>query len=194
MAFLIVVVTLLAITAFVAVGMYNGLVVARNRYKNAFAQIKVQLKRRHDLVPNLIEVAKKYMAHERETLEAVIQARNAAHAASEAAEAAPGDVQVMSVLAGAEKLLKRSMGQFFALAESYPDLKANTTMNGLMEELTATENKIAFVRQAYNDSVMMYNTKCEVFPTNLIASNFGFVEAALLDIEEEVAEVVKVQF
>lgn len=176
------------------ISQYNGLITLKNRYKNSFAQIKVQLKRRHDLIPNLIETAKKYMDHERGTLEAVIEARNAAQKATENAEQKPGDSESMSLLAGAEKLLNKSMGNFFALAENYPDLKANTTMNGLMEELTSTENKIAFARQAYNDSVMTYNTKCQVFPTNVVAGTFNFTEAALLDIEDTEAEAVKVDF
>lgn len=185
---------ILAILIFMVISIYNGLVTLKNRYENSFAQIKVQLKRRHDLIPNLVETAKKYMDHEKSTLEAVIEARNAAHKAADDAEANPGNAETMSLLAGAEKLLKQNMGQFFALAENYPDLKANTTMNGLMEELTATENKIAFARQAYNDAVMNYNTKCQVFPANTIAGAFNFKEAALLDIDETEAEAVKVKF
>lgn len=180
-----------------AVGIYNGLVMARNAYKNAFAQIDVQLTRRYDLIPNLVEIAKKYMAHERETLEAVIQARNAAVSGLGQAKGNPGDPAAMQQLSGAENQLSGALGRLFALSEAYPDLKANQTMMQLSEELTSTENKVAFARQAYNDSVMAYNNKREVFPSNILAGMFGFDAAALLEIpadRAEVREAPKVQF
>ena len=155
-------------------GAYNRLVALRNRFKNAYAQIDVQLKRRYDLIPNLVETAKGYIKHERGTLEAVIAARNAASAANVRAAQSPGDAAAMKELSGAETALTGTLGRLFALAEAYPDLKANTTMMGLMEELTSTENKVAFARQAYNDSVMAYNTQRETFPTNMIAGTFNF--------------------
>ena len=151
------------------VGAYNRLVALRNRFKNAYAQIDVQLKRRYDLIPNLVETAKGYIKHERGTLEAVIAARNAASAANVRAAQNPGDAAAMKELSGAETALTGTLGRLFAVAEAYPDLKANTTMMTLMEELTSTENKVAFARQAYNDSVMAYNTQRETFPTNMIA-------------------------
>src|SRR5881397_825715 len=154
------------------IGGYNRLVALRNRYKNAFAQIDVQLKRRYDLIPNLVETVKGYIKHERGTLEAVIAARNAASAANVRAAQTPGEATAMKELSGAETALTGSLGRLFALAEAYPDLKANTTMMSLMEELTSTENKVAFARQAYNDAVMTYNTQRETFPTNMIAGPF----------------------
>jgi LemA protein len=175
----IVVVLLVAV-----MGGYNALVTLQNRFKNAFAQIDVQLKRRYDLIPNLVETAKGYMKHERETLEAVISARNAASSARAQAAQAPGDPSAMKQLAGAEAALTGTLGRLFALSEAYPDLKANQTMVRLMEELTSTENKVAFARQAYNDSVMAYNTKRELFPTNLIAGLFNFNPAELFRIEK----------
>jgi LemA protein len=178
-----------------AVMIYNGLVTARNAYKNAFAQIDVQLTRRHDLIPNLVETAKGYLKHERETLEAVISARNAAVTAQKAAAAKPGDPAAMQQLGAAEGLLGATVGRLFALSEAYPDLKANQNMMQVSEELTSTENKVAFARQAYNDSVMSYNNKREVFPSNLVAGPFGFQEAALLEIESpEMRKAVKVSF
>src|SRR5262252_7045406 len=156
------------------VSAYNHLVALRNRYKNAFAQIDVQLTRRYDLIPNLVETAKGYIKHERGTLEAVIAARNAASSANVKAAATPGDAAAMKELSGAETALTGTLGRLFALSEAYPDLKANTTMMSLMEELTSTENKVAFARQAYNDSVMSYNTVRESFPTNMIAGSFNF--------------------
>jgi len=167
------------------VGAYNRLVALRNRYKNAYAQIDVQLKRRYDLIPNLVETAKGYIKHERGTLEAVVTARNAAAAANVRAAQAPGDAAAMKELAGAEATLTGSLGRLFAVAEAYPDLKANTTMTALMEELTSTENKVAFARQAYNDAVMGYNTSRETFPTNLVAGPFNFTAAELFVIENE---------
>jgi LemA protein len=178
-----------------AVGIYNALVTLRNRYKNAYAQIDVQLKRRYDLIPNLVETAKGYLAHERGTLEAVITARNAAASANTRAAQNPGDVSAMKDLSGAESALGGVLGRLFALAEAYPDLKANTTMNALMEELTSTENKVSFARQAYNDSVMAYNTRREVFPSNIFAGMFNFAPAELfvIDIPEQ-REAPKVKF
>ena len=177
------------------VGAYNSLVSLRNRYKNAYSQIDVQLKRRYDLIPNLVETAKGYLAHERGTLEAVIAARNAAATANTRAAQNPGDASAMKELSSAESALGGVMGRLFALAEAYPDLKANTTMLSLMEELTSTENKVSFARQAYNDSVMAYNTRREVFPTNLIAGPFNFGPAELFVIEKpEQKEAPKVSF
>ncbi len=177
--FLVVVVVFIAWVA----SMYNKLVSLRNRFKNAFAQIDVQLKRRYDLIPNLVETAKGYMKHERETLEAVVNARNQAAAASKRAAENPGDPDSMKGLTGAETALTGTLGRMFALMESYPDLKANQNMAQLMEELTTTENKIAFSRQAYNDSVMVYNTRCSVFPSVIIANSMGFKQAELFEIE-----------
>jgi len=175
--------------------MYNRLVEFRNRYKNNFAQIDVQLKRRYDLIPNLVETAKGYMSHERETLEAVIQARNQAQSAESKAAADPTDASAIKALVGAETALTGAMGRFFALAEAYPDLKANQNMQSLMEELTSTENKVAFARQAYNDSVMGYNTQRERFPSNMIAGMFNFGEAEYFEIEDEQEkEAPKVSF
>jgi LemA protein len=168
-----------------AISAYNGLVALRNRFKNGFAQIDVQLKRRYDLIPNLVETSKAYLKHERETLEAVITARNAASSAASKAAADPGDASAMKSLVGAETALTGSLGRMFALAEAYPDLKANTTMNQLMEELTSTENKVSFARQAYNDGVMGYNTRRESFPANLIANSFGFDPAELFELTNE---------
>lgn len=165
------------------VAMYNGLVRARNGYKNGFAQIDVQLTRRHDLIPNLVETAKGYIKHERETLEAVIQARNSAIAAQGRASANPGDPNAMQDLSQSENMLTQTLGRLFALSEAYPDLKANQNMMQLSEELTSTENKVAFARQAYNDSVMQYNTAREVFPNSVVAGAFRFDAAQLLEIE-----------
>jgi LemA protein len=174
---------LAAIVVFV-IAAYNRLVALRNRFKNAFAQIDVQLKRRYELIPNLVETARGYMKHERETLEAVIQARNAASQAEQKAAADPSDASAMRGLMGAEQVLTGAMGRFFALSEAYPDLKANQNMAKLQEELSTTENRIAFARQAFNDSVMLYNTGRETFPTNLIAGLFGFTEAQHLLIDD----------
>jgi LemA protein len=186
---------LVIVVAIFAVSVYNGLVRARNGYKNAFAQIDVQLKRRHDLIPNLVETAKAYLKHERETLEAVTQARTSAVAAQTAAAANPGDPAAMQNLAGAENILTQALGRLFAVAEAYPDLKANQNMMQLSEELTSTENRVAFARQAYNDSVMAYNNKREVFPGSIVAGMFNFAPAALLEIEEPgQREAPKVQF
>jgi LemA protein len=164
-----------------AIGAFNRLVALRNRFKNAFAQIDVQLKRRHDLIPNLVETARGYMKHERETLEAVVQARSRADAARQVAAGQPGGAEAMKGLAGAESGLSGILGRFFALMEAYPDLKANQTMSQLMEELSTTENRVAFSRQAFNDAVTAYNISRESFPNNLIAARFGFTPAALLE-------------
>jgi LemA protein len=177
------------------VAIYNGLVTSRNGYKNAFSQIDVQLTRRHDLIPNLVEVAKGYIKHERETLEAVIQARNTAVSGLRAASANPGDPGAVQQLAGAENMLTGALGKLFALAEAYPDLKANTTMMQLSEELTSTENKVAFARQAYNDAVLGYNNKREVFPNNLVAGMFAFGPAQYLELDDPAKrEAPKVSF
>ncbi len=192
---LLIILAILAAFAFAAIGIYNGLVTARNGYKNAFAQIDVQLTRRHDLIPNLVETAKGYMKHERDTLEAVIQARNSAMSGLSAAKASPGDAAAMQQLAGAENALSQTLGRLFALSEAYPDLKANQNMMQLSEELTSTENKVAFARQAYNDAVMGYNNRREVFPNSIIAGMFNFQAAQLLEIEApEKRQPVKVSF
>ena len=198
MSSLLIFIVIVAALAFWAMGIYNGLVTARNAYKNAFAQIDVQLQRRFDLIPNLVEVAKKYMAHERETLEAVIAARSAAQSGLAAAKASPGDPAAMAQLAAAQGQLNAGLGRLLAVAEAYPDLKANQNMMQLTEELTSTENKVAFSRQAFNDSVMAYNNKREVLPNSVFAGMFGFQPATLLEIpadkQEQVREAPKVQF
>ena len=163
-----------------AIAIYNGLVTLRNRYKNAFSQIDVQLKRRYDLIPNLVEAVKGYMQHERGTLEAVVQARGSAVSAAQRAAAQPGDAAAMQGLAQAEGALGGALGRLLAVFEQYPDLKANQNVLGLQEELSSTENKIAFSRQAYNDSVMEYNTRRESFPDSIFAGLFGFAPAELL--------------
>lgn len=167
-----------------AAGIYNALVTLRNRFKNAFAQIDVQLKRRYDLIPNLVEVAKGYLKHERDTLEAVIKARNIALGAAQSAAANPADAGAMKSLVSAETGLASALSRLMVVAEQYPDLKANQTMMQLTEEMTSTENKIAFARQAYNDSVMVYNTSRETFPNVLFAGLFGFLAAELFKIED----------
>lgn len=177
------------------VGAYNNLVTLRNRFKNAFAQIDVQLKRRYDLIPNLVEIAKGYMGHERATLEAVIQARNQAVSAGKAAAQNPADSGAVRQLVGAENVLTGALGRLFALSEAYPDLKANQNMMQLTEELTSTENRISFARQAYNDAVTLYNTAREVFPTVLIANMFNFTSAVLFELTDEAQkEAAKVNF
>jgi len=188
---IVVIVVLVAIVA----GIYNKLVVLRNRFKNAFAQIDVQLKRRYDLIPNLVETAKGYMKHESETLENVIKARNQAAAAVEAAAGAPGDPGMMQKLAAAESALGGALGRLLVTVERYPDLKANETMAQLMEELTTTENKVSFSRQAYNDAATTYNNGRETFPNVIFAGMFGFNPAELFEIEEEAQrEAPKVEF
>jgi len=179
------------------IAIYNQLVALKNRFENAFAQIDVQLKRRYDLIPNLIEVAKKAMAHERETLEAVISARNEASALLKAASSNPGDAQAISQLANAEGALGSAMSRFSMVMEAYPDLKTNQNMMQLTEELTSTENKVAFARQAFNDSVMSYNTYRQSFPQTLFAAAFGHpIDAEMLEFadKEAIQEVPKVQF
>jgi LemA protein len=187
-------VIVIAVAAFI-IGVYNKLVTMRNRYKNAYAQIDVQLKRRYDLIPNLVETAKGYMAHERGTLEAVTAARNIAYAASKIAAANPGDSSAIKNLSSAETGLGGTLSRLMMVSEQYPDLKANQNMMQLTEELTSTENKISFARQAYNDSVMTYNTDREVFPSNLIAGMFNFSAAELFVVDKpEQKDAPKVSF
>jgi len=192
---LLILLAIVVVLGFMAVGIYNGLVTARNGYKNAFSQIDVQLQRRYDLIPNLVETAKTYMQHERQTLEAVTAARGAAMSGLAAAKGNPGDPAAMQQLAGGENQLTATLGRLFAVAESYPDLKANQNMMQLSEELASTENKIAFARQAYNDGVMFYNNKREVFPSSLVANTFNFAPATPWEVESaEVRKAVKVSF
>jgi LemA protein len=192
---MLILLVVVVVVALFVIGIYNRLVALRNRFKNGFAQIDVQLKRRYDLIPNLVETAKAYLKHERETLEAVVTARNQAASAMKMAAALPGDPSAMQGLAGAEGALTGALGRLFAVAEQYPDLKANQTMAQLMEELTSTENKVSFARQAYNDAVMTYNTARETFPSVLIAGPFGFKEAALFEITDTAErEAPKVKF
>jgi LemA protein len=191
---LLIVVAVGFLILFGIIGIYNGLVVSRNRYQNAFAQIDVQLKRRYDLIPNLVECVKAYMGHERETLEAVIRARNAAYTAGQKAASSPGDPEAMKALNQAEGQLGGALGRLFAVAESYPDLKANQNMISLQEELTSTENKIGFARQAFNDAVTAYNNQRQVFPAVLVAGTFGFTPASLLETEAAAREAPKVSF
>jgi LemA protein len=175
-------------------GIYNGLVVARNRFRNAFAQIDVQLKRRYELIPNLVEAVKGYMGHERETLDAVIKARNSAMSAEQKVAANPSDPAAVRELNQAESQLGGTLGRLFALSEAYPDLKANQNMLALQEELTSTENKIGFARQAFNDAATEYNIRREVFPAVMVAGTFGFKEAALLETAEGERAAPKVSF
>jgi LemA protein len=179
---------ILVVLAFWAMSIYNGLVATRNQFKNAFAQIDVQLKRRYDLIPNLVETAKGYMAHERGTLEAVIKARNQAVMAAQTASGSPGDPAAMMALGQADSALTGVLGKMFALSEAYPDLKANQNMLALQEELTSTENKVSYARQGYNDSVMAYNTRRESFPDAIFAGMFGFRAAELLQATESAEE------
>ncbi|MHC4263926.1 MAG: LemA family protein [Planctomycetota bacterium] len=191
----LIVLVLIAVPMIWGVSVYNRLVALRNRFKNAFSQIDVQLRRRYDLIPNLVETAKSYMSHERETLEAVIAARNQAVSAEKKAMADPADPTAIGALAGAEGLLGGAMGRLFAVMESYPDLKANQNMMQLTEELTTTENKVAFARQAYNDSVMTYNTAREQFPASVVAGMFNFQTAQSFEIQDEQArQAPKVSF
>jgi len=185
---LMLLVVILAVVAFYFVGVYNHLITLRNLYRNAFTQIDIQLKRRYDLIPNLVEAAKGYLAHERGTLEAVIKARNSALDASRAAAQSPGSAAAMTGLSQAEGALSGVLSRLLAVVESYPDLKANQTIANLMEELTSTENKISFARQAYNDAVTGYNIHREKFPQNVIASTFDFKAAALLEVVEKAEE------
>ena len=191
----IIILVVVAVIAVALIGMYNSLVTLRNRYKNAFSQIDVQLKRRYDLIPNLVESVKGYMKHERETLEAVIKARNIAATAAAAASSVPGDPDAMGNLAAAESSLKGAMSRLMVVVERYPELKANENMMALQEELTSTENKVSFARQAYNDAAMAYNTKREVFPNNIFAGMFCFREAKLFEVADATErEAPKVQF
>jgi LemA protein len=193
-ALIVILVLVVALGLFIA-SIYNKLVTLRNRFKNAFAQIDVQLKRRYDLIPNLVETAKGYMAHESETLEAVIKARNQAVSANEQAAANPGNAGAMQGLLGAESMLGGAMGKLMLTVERYPDLKANESMSQLMEELTSTENKVSFARQAYNDAVTSFNTARETFPNVLIAGPLGFEAAVLFEVKDaEVKEAPKVSF
>jgi LemA protein len=190
-----VILIVLVVLAVMAVSLYNRLVTARNAFKNAFAQIDVQLTRRYDLIPNLVETVKGYIKHERETLEAVIKARNSAVAGLKAAASNPADAAAVAQLQGAETALGGALGRLFALAEAYPDLKANQNMMQLSEELTSTENKVAFARQAYNDSVMSYNNARETFPSSVVAGMFNFAPAQMLEAAKpEAREAPKVSF
>jgi len=192
---LLIFLAIIAVVFFYGVGIYNSLINLRNRVKNAFAQIDVQLTRRHDLIPNLVEAVKGYMKHERETLEAVIKARNAAVSSLEAAKADPSNAAAIQQLGESEGALGAVLGRLFALSEAYPDLKANQNMIQFQEELTSTENKVAFSRQAFNDAVLNYNNKAENFPNNIIAGMFNFELASFLEIESpEKREVPDVDF
>jgi LemA protein len=192
---LLIFLAIIAVVFFYGVGIYNSLINLRNRVKNAFAQIDVQLTRRHDLIPNLVEAVKGYMKHERETLEAVIKARNAAVSSLEAAKTDPSNAAAIQQLGESEGALGAVLGRLFALSEAYPDLKANQNMIQFQEELTSTENKVAFSRQAFNDAVLNYNNKAENFPNNIIAGMFNFELASFLEIESpEKREVPEVDF
>jgi LemA protein len=192
----LVIVGVLIVLVMIVVGIYNKLVTLKNRFENAFSQIEVQLQRRYDLIPNLIETVKGYMAHEKDTLEAVIQARNQAQSSLQAASQNPGDASAIAGLAGAEGMLGGALGRIFALSESYPDLKANQNMANLQEELSSTENKVAFSRQAFNDSVTAYNTYKQTFPPVFFAGMFGHgQDGTLLEFEsKKIKEAPKVQF
>jgi len=193
MVWIVLLIIIAAVIVFISA--YNRLVTARNAFKNAFAQIDVQLTRRYDLIPNLVETAKGYIKHERETLEAVIKARNAAYEGLKTAAADPGNTSAVQRLSGADQQLGGALGRLMAVAEAYPDLKANQNMMQLSEELTSTENKVAFARQAYNDSVMTYNNTREVFPSSIVAGMFAFQPAQMLDIAKpEAREAPKVSF
>lgn len=195
MGFLIFLVAVVAITVVIGMNLYNRLVSLRNRFKNAYAQIDVQLQRRYDLIPNLVETAKGYMKHERETLEAVIAARNAAQTANSRAAQNPGDPQAMQQLGAAEVGLNGALSRLMVVSEAYPDLKADQTMSVVMEELSSTENKVAFARQAFNDSVMFYNTARESFPGNLVAKQWAFGPAELLaEVAPEVKAAPRISF
>jgi LemA protein len=195
MGILIFLVALVAIISYIAIDAYNRLVAQRNRYKNAYAQIDVQLQRRYDLIPNLVETAKGYLKHERETLEAVIAARNNAVTANSRAARSPGTTETMQSLGAAEGELTGALGRLMAIAEAYPDLKADQTMMQLTEELTSTENRVGFARQAFNDAVTLYNTTKEAFPSNLIAQQFGFLAAELLpEVTPEIKTAPRIAF
>lgn len=197
MVILLILIAIVVAFALWAMGIYNGLITARNAFKNAFAQIDVQLQRRFDLIPNLVETAKGYLSHERETFEAVTAARAAAMSGLAAAKASPGDPAAMAELGKSQGLLNGALGRLMVSVEAYPELKANQNMMQLAEELTSTENKVAFARQAFNDSVMSYNNKREVFPSSIVAGMFNFAPAALLEIpadKAQVREAPKVEF
>jgi LemA protein len=191
MSSFLILLAIVVVLGFLVVGVYNGLIRARNAFRNAFAQIDVQLQRRFDLIPNLVETAKGYLSHERETLEAVVAARGAAVSGLAAAKADPGNPAAMAELANAQGALNGALGRLMVVVEAYPDLKANQNMMQLTEELTSTENKVAFARQAYNDSVMTYNNKREVFPSSVVAGMFNFAQAALLEIPTEQQAAVR---
>lgn len=194
---IIITVAIIAVIAFYVIGIYNRLVSLKNRFENAFAQIEVQLKRRHDLIPNLVETAKGYLSHERETLQSVIEARNTAAAGLKAAAANPGSAKAMADLGGAEGALTQAMGRLNVVMEAYPDLKASENMQQLSEELTSTENKVAFARQSFNDAVMHYNTYRQSFPPVAVAGMFGHgQDASLLEFEDsaQIQEAPKVSF
>lgn len=192
---MIIILAVVGIVFISVIAIYNNLVTLKNRFKNAFAQISVQLQRRYDLIPNLVETAKRYMQHEQDTLTKVIAARNNAQAANQLAGSNPANADNIKALAAAETSLTKSLSGFFALSENYPDLKASQPMQQLMEELTSTENKVGFARQGYNDSVMVYNTACEQFPASLIAGMFNFTHAELWDLDnQEAKNAVKVSF
>ncbi|WP_386083414.1 LemA family protein [Vreelandella sp. F11] len=194
---LIIIVAIIAVIAFYVIGVYNRLVSLKNRFENAFAQIEVQLKRRHDLIPNLVETAKGYLSHEQETLQSVIEARNSAAAGLKAAAANPGSARAMADLGGAEGALTQAMGRLNVVMEAYPDLKASENMQQLSEELTSTENKVAFARQSFNDAVMHYNTYRQSFPPVAVAGMFGHgQDASLLEFEDsaQIQEAPKVSF
>ena len=196
MVALLVILGIIVLAIMFVVGIFNRLVALKNRYENGFSQIEVQLKRRYDLIPNLVETAKGYMKHERETLDAVITARNQASAGLARAAGEPGSAEAMQGLAGAEGMLSGAMGKLFALAEAYPDLKANANMMQLSEELTSTENKVSFARQAFNDSVTTYNTYKQSFPAVVLAGMFGHTnDATLLEFDSQaIAEAPKISF
>tara|TARA_R110002020_G_C15924771_1_gene743222 strand:- start:43 stop:636 length:594 start_codon:yes stop_codon:yes gene_type:complete len=194
---IIITVAIIAVIAFYVIGIYNRLVSLKNRFENAFAQIEVQLKRRHDLIPNLVETAKGYLSHERETLQSVIEARNTAAAGLKAAAANPGSAKAMADLGGAEGALTQAMGRLNVVMEAYPDLKASQNMQQLSEELTSTENKVAFARQSFNDAVMHYNTYRQSFPPVAVAGMFGHgQDASLLEFEDsaQIQAAPKVSF
>ncbi|HCR96381.1 MULTISPECIES: LemA family protein [Halomonas] len=197
MVLTIIIVAIIAVIAFYLIGVYNRLVSLRNRFQNAFAQIEVQLKRRHDLIPNLVETAKGYLSHERETLQSVIEARNSAAAGLKAAAANPGSAKAMAELGGAEGALSQAMGRLNVVMEAYPDLKASENMQQLSEELTSTENKVAFARQAFNDAVMQYNTYRQSFPPVAVAGLLGHGEdASFLEFEDsaQIQSAPKISF
>lgn len=192
---MIIILAVVGIVLISIIAMYNNLITLKNRFKNAFAQISVQLQRRYDLIPNLVETAKKYMQFEQDTLTKVIEARNNAQAANKLASVNPANADNIKALTVADTTLTKSLSGFFALSENYPDLKASQPMQQLMEELTSTENKVGFARQGFNDAVMVYNTACEQFPSSLIAKTFNFTHAELLELEnQEVKKAVKVSF